>query len=106
MPKQWRKTNPHAESTEALFWLGDILFEATPMRTTLNIDDDVLAAAKKIAATERKNVGTVISALARQALRPVPSSRTTRNGIALLPVRAGASIVTSELVRQLQEELQ
>jgi hypothetical protein len=105
MPKQRRKTNPGIGPFVASCWLGDILFEATPMRTTLNIDNDVLAAAKKIAATERKNVGTVISALARQALRPVPSSRTTRNGIALLPVRAGASIVTSELVRQPQEEL-
>ena len=28
-----------------------------PMRTTLAIDDDVLAAAKEMAATERKSVG-------------------------------------------------
>jgi hypothetical protein len=76
------------------------------MRTTLAIDDDVLAAAKEMAASERKSVGEVISALARQAMRPTPSSQATRNGIALLPVRSGATRVTSELVRQLQEELQ
>ena len=76
------------------------------MRTTLSIDDDVLAAAKEMAATERKSVGEVISALVRQAMRPAPSTRATRNGVPLLPVRPGAPRVTSELVRQLQEELQ
>jgi len=39
------------------------------MRTTLAIDDDVLIAAKEMAATERKSVGEVISALARTAMR-------------------------------------
>jgi hypothetical protein len=75
------------------------------VRTTLAIDDDVLAAAKEMAATERKSVGEVISALARQAMRPTVSGLKTRNGVPLLPVRPGAPRVTSELVRQLQEEL-
>jgi hypothetical protein len=75
------------------------------MRTTLAIDDDVLAAAKEIAATERKSVGEVISALARQAMRPTPSTRATRNGVPLLPVRPGTPRVTSELVRRLDQEL-
>jgi len=76
------------------------------MRTTLAIDDDVLAAAKEMAATERKSVGEVISALARQAMSPAVPRRATRNGVPLLKVRPGAPRVTSELVRQLQEELQ
>jgi hypothetical protein len=75
------------------------------MRTTLAIDDDVLAAARELAATERKSVGEVISALAREAMRPAPSRGATRNGVPLLPVRPDAARVTSELVRQLQEEL-
>jgi hypothetical protein len=75
------------------------------MRTTLPIDDDVLAAAKEMAATESKSVGQVISALAREAMKPAPSRRATRNGVPLLPVRSGGQRVTSELVRQLQEEL-
>jgi len=75
------------------------------MRTTLSIDDDVLAAAKELAATEQKTVGEVISALARNALRPSISNRKTRNGVPLLQVRAGAPRVTSELVHQLREEL-
>ena len=75
------------------------------MRTTLAIDDDVLAAAKEMATSERKSVGEVISALARTAMRPRHSSRATRNGVPLLTVRPGAQRVTSALVRQLMEEL-
>jgi hypothetical protein len=76
------------------------------MRTTLAIDDDVLAAAKEMAATEQKSVGEVISALARNGMNPINTKRKTRNGIPLLAVRRGAQRVTSELVRQLQEDLQ
>ena len=75
------------------------------MRTTLAIDDDVLAAAKELAATEGKSVGEVISALTRRALRPTAAARTTRNGVPLLPVNADTPRVTSELIRQLREEL-
>lgn len=76
------------------------------MRTTLAIDDDILAAAKELAATERKSVGEVISALARRALRPAETGRKVRNGVPLLPVKRSAQRVTSELVHQLREELQ
>jgi len=75
------------------------------MRTTLAIDDDILAAAKEMAASEGKSVGEVISTLARNAMRTAPAHRATRNGVPLLPVRPGAPRVTSELVRQLEEEL-
>ena len=75
------------------------------MRTTLVIDDDVLSAAKEMAAIERKSVGEVISALARRALSPEESRVKIRNGVPLLKVLKGASRVTSELVHQLREEL-
>lgn len=75
------------------------------MRTTLAIDDDVLAAAKELATTERKSVGEVISALARRALRPAETGRKTRNGVPLLPVKPGTPRVNSELVHRLREEL-
>ncbi|WP_225773683.1 hypothetical protein [Inquilinus sp. Marseille-Q2685] len=38
------------------------------MRTTLTIDNDVLAAAKDLAAQQQKTVGKIISNLARKAL--------------------------------------
>ena len=75
------------------------------MRTTLAIDDDVLAAAKGLAIRQHKSIGKVISTLARQALRPASAARETRNGITLLPVRADAVPVTPELVNQLRDEL-
>jgi predicted CopG family antitoxin len=78
----------------------------SPMRTTLVIDDDVLSAAKEMAAMENKSVGEVISSLARRALSPAESKIKTRNGVPLLRVRKGASRVTSELVHQLREELE
>ena len=75
------------------------------MRTTLAIDDDILAAAKELAATERKSVGEVISLLARKALCPVGSPGRTRNGVPLLPVGPDTRRITSELVQQLRDEL-
>jgi len=75
------------------------------MRTTLVIDDDVLSAAKEMAAMENKSVGEVISSLARRALSPAVCKVKTRNGVPLLEVREGAPRVTSELVQQLREEL-
>lgn len=75
------------------------------MRTTLSIDDDVLAAAKALASIQHKSVGEVISQLTRQALRPASSSNKERNGIPLLPMRASATPVTPEMVNQLRDEL-
>jgi len=75
------------------------------MRTTLAIDDDVMAVAREMASIQRKSVGEVISILARSGMRPAPSNHPTRNGIPLLTVRPDSPRVTSELVRQLQEEL-
>jgi hypothetical protein len=76
------------------------------MRTTLAIDDDILAAAKHLAERDRKSVGEVISTLARQGLaRASRAARTERNGIPLLPSRRGTAPVTSELVNHLRDEL-
>ncbi|WP_345536788.1 CopG family transcriptional regulator [Variovorax defluvii] len=75
------------------------------MRTTLAIDDDVLAAARHLAEREQKSIGEVISALARQGLsRGTRSTRAERNGIPLLPSRKSAVPVTLELVNQLRDE--
>jgi hypothetical protein len=75
------------------------------VRTTLTIDDDVLAAAKALAALQHKSAGEVLSALARQALRPAVATTRSRNGITLLPVNPKAAPVTLELVNQLRDEL-
>jgi hypothetical protein len=79
------------------------------MQTLVDIDDDVMSVVRVRADQERASIGHVLSALARSALAPVSASAgatavlTVRNGIPLLP--GGGHVVTSELVRQLQEEL-
>jgi len=43
------------------------------MRTTLDIDDDILQAAKELARLERKTAGQVLSELARKGLTQAPA---------------------------------
>jgi hypothetical protein len=74
------------------------------MRTTLAIDDDILAAAKHLAERDQRTIGEVISLLARQGLARSGNARTERNGVPLLPSKAGSSPVTMELVNQLRDE--
>lgn len=78
------------------------------MRTTLALDDDVLAAARHLAERDGRSLGEVVSQLARQGLaRPTGVSRSAeRNGIPLLQGReAVAAPVTLELVNRLRDEL-
>jgi hypothetical protein len=75
------------------------------MRTTLTIDDDVLAAAKALAAVQQKSAGEVLSELARQALQPTRAGLRYRNGVPLLEVKSNAMPISQELVNQLHDEL-
>jgi hypothetical protein len=74
------------------------------MRTTLDIADDVLQAAKEIAASRKMTAGEVLSELARKALEPSRPAR-MRNGVPVLPRRpAGAPRPTMKLVNALRDE--
>ena len=72
------------------------------MRTTLDIDDDVLQAAKELAQARKKTAGQVLSDLARRGLVPKQTEK-VRNGVPLLPYRPGR-IVTVEMVEDLLDE--
>jgi hypothetical protein len=75
------------------------------MRTTLDIDDDVLAVARARAMQERSSIGQVLSTLARRALQPGSrATATARNGLPLLPGKSSRRPVTLELVNQLRDE--
>ncbi len=74
------------------------------MRTTLKLDEDVLAAARALAQQQDKTLGEVVSELARRGLQPAMVAPTVRNGIRLLPVREGARPATLELVNRLRDE--
>jgi len=73
------------------------------MRTTVDLEEDVLLAAKEIAKQRGNTVGQVLSDLARQTLtRRTPVS--TKHGLPLFPVRPDAGVVTLELVNRLRDE--
>lgn len=73
------------------------------MRTTLDIDEDVLLALKTLSVQQGVSMGHVVSGLARQAL--TRKTRTTmRNGVPLFPARAGAGVASLDLVNRLRDE--
>ena len=74
------------------------------MRTTLMIEDDVFVAVKGLALAQHQSIGAVLSALARQSLRPNVVSGGVRNGVPLL-VSAQSKSVTPKIVNQLRDEL-
>lgn len=83
------------------------------MRTTLDIDDDVLIAAKELARKDKVSAGQALSRLARAALghaavqtgSPRRGAVTARSvlGIEVLPRRG--EIITNEHIDRLRDEL-
>jgi hypothetical protein len=79
--------------------------DALSMRTTLNIDDDVLDTVRALARRDGKPVGEVVSAMLRRAVEPPAASKARkRNGIPLFPVASNARVVTPEIVKALLED--
>jgi plasmid stability protein len=75
------------------------------VRTTVNLDDDVLLAVQERARRERRSVGEVLSELARQALTgaiPVQREAAGRHGFHPLPPRGRP--VSNALIDQLRED--
>jgi hypothetical protein len=72
------------------------------VRTTLDIDDDVVAAARELAAGERRSLGSVISELARRGL--TPARVVTDGGLPVIRVPAGTPAITPEMVRRALDE--
>lgn len=73
-------------------------------RTTVAIDDDVLAYARQLAEDSGKPLGTVLSDLARCGMR-TKAPATTRNGIRLLPAPQGARRATLDHVNKLRDDI-
>ena len=79
------------------------------MRTTLNIDDDLMMALREVAHRNSQSIGAVASHLLRQALGADQSGRAGAGeqpevefGFRPFPKRGG--LVTNELIDQLREE--
>lgn len=81
------------------------------MRTTLDIDEDVLQAAKERARRENKTAGEVISELARIALttptaaqKAPPRTAEPRAHYGLRPFPRRGGVVTNELIDRLRAD--
>jgi hypothetical protein len=73
------------------------------VRTTLDIDEDVLQAAKELARSRGATTGQVLSELAREGLRPKRRTSRSRNGVPLLPARPGEAGATMRDVNRLRD---
>lgn len=77
------------------------------MRTTLDIDPDVLAAARELAARRSVSIGRVLSELARQALVGGPGVLSAREPAAVFhgfqPFPARGPVVDNETIDRLRD---
>ena len=73
------------------------------MRTTLDVDDDVLSAAKALAAHRGLTAGQMISELARKGLAAAKPPGKMRNGVPLFRSVPGR-IITPEMVEAVLDE--
>ena len=72
------------------------------MRTTLDLDEDVVTAARELAAVERRSLGSVISELARRGLTPAKVD--AEGGLPVIRVPEGTPMITPAMVRRALEE--
>ena len=79
--------------------------DADEVRTTLDLDEDVLQAAKELAEARGVTAGRIVSDLVRKALTPTTAAAKVRNGVPLLPRRPpGAPLLTLKFVNELRDE--
>lgn len=72
----------------------------------MDLDPDVLEAAKELARLRGQTAGQVVSGLVRQALAAPRSAASVRNGVPVLPHRPpGAARPTMKLVNELRDTL-
>jgi Arc/MetJ family transcription regulator len=74
------------------------------MRTTLDIDDDVLAAAKERARRENTTAGALISRLLREAMTHAPAAREPTASYGFQPFASRGHVVSDDTVRALRDQ--
>jgi hypothetical protein len=75
------------------------------MRTTLEIEDDVLEVAKDLARHQCVSLGKAVSQLLRKGIQPSESGQTIRNGLRVVSRPDNAFPVTLEKVNQIRDEV-
>jgi hypothetical protein len=72
------------------------------VRTTLDLDDSLVAAARELATAQRRSLGAVISELAQRGLTP---ARVVADGdLPVIQVPDGTPAITPEIVRRALDE--
>lgn len=75
------------------------------MRTTVDIDDDMMRATRAVARQRRITLGQAISAQLRKSFEPSGEATTdTYRGFKVLPRRGLTEPITLELVNRLRDE--
>lgn len=74
------------------------------MRTTLELDDDLVRVAKAIAQKEGRTLGHVISRLAQQSLNQSSGQPKVRNGVPLFTPKPSSQRPDLALVNALRDE--
>ena len=80
------------------------------MRTTLNIDSELLIAAKELAEREHKTAGQVVSELLRQALhartkKKPKKQQSGEDNFGFQTIPSSGRVVTNEHINSLRDEL-
>ena len=73
------------------------------MRTTLDLDEDLVQIARNLAQQRNMTIGRVVSELALASLEPKSSAK-LRNGVPLFAPRSGTRKPHLKLVNELRDE--
>lgn len=73
------------------------------MRTTVDLDEDVLRVAKHLAQEREQSLGRVLSDLVRRGLQPASAAVARHGTIPTLPRKSAAQPVTAHAVKELLE---
>lgn len=74
------------------------------MRTTLDIEDDVLDVAKSLAKHRRLSLGKAVSDLIRNSIQPPARNNLVQNGLRVIARDSDAKAVTLDIVNKLRDE--
>ena len=74
------------------------------MKTTLNIDDEILEAARSIAGERNLSVGAAVSELARRGLRPTAQVGRKRSGFPVFEISHAGTVLTLDRVRKHEDD--
>lgn len=79
------------------------------MRTTINLDDDVLGAVHELARSQKQSLGAVISQLVRKGLNPPaqrsqPCPESDKSFLGFDPLPDRGQVITNDLINRLRDE--